>query len=264
MHVQSQRLPKWPPMFVWERFLKNCLHVFPSFALNILSAQRTVWMTNVLFLHDVRRCCWQLRAGSVQNSDFTRFQSSCSDVAVLNCLDFQRSSISCIALYCTAQTDCISSRPPKLKSFLLKSNGIEVSGQRKILQESPMHQAREKPKAGLLCRYLYIAAMLEPICWTSLKIRCRCCNWPWKASCSLSTLFSLFRVACFSEWRQESSLLLKLASFQLEPMQSVENKRGSDPSGLGSLHIVLQDIFLFCAFFRYLLSGKLPVSFPGL
>ena len=47
-------------------------------------------------------------------------------------------------------------------------------------------------------------------------------------------------------------------------MQSVENKRGSGPSGFGSLHIVLQDIFSFCAFFRYLLSSKLLVTFPGL
>jgi len=70
-------------------------------------------------------------------------------------------------------------------------------------------------------------------------------------------------VSANGDKRAESSLLLKLASFKLEPMQSVENKRGSDPR-LGSLHIVLQDIFLFCAFFRYLLSGKLPVSFPGL
>lgn len=206
MHVQSQRLPKSPPMFVWERFLKNCLHVFPSFALNILSAQRTVWM-NVLFLHDVRRCCWQLRAGSVQNSDFARFQSSCSDVAVLNCLDFQRSSIHrlhCTILHCTDGLYIL--KTTKAEEFVVEIQqcGIEVSGQRKILQESPMHQTREKQKAGLLCRYLYIAAMLEAICWTWLKIRCRCCNWPWKASCSLSTLFSLFRVACFSEWRQES------------------------------------------------------------
>ena len=242
MHVQSQRLPKSPPMFVWERFLKNCFACFSKFCFEyfVCTEDRVNerWKSSMMWGGAVGS--YVLEAFKTQisldgygsipiNTIFSgmnihlpailmftrgtrfwhtaRFQSSCSDVAVLNCLDFQRSSIyrlHCTILHCT--DGLYNLKTTKAEEFVVEIQlcGIEVSGQRKILQESPMHQAREKQKAGLLCRYLYIAAMLEPICWTSLKIRCRCCNWPWKASCSLSTLFSLFRVVCFSKWRQES------------------------------------------------------------
>ena len=60
---------------------------------------------------------------------------------------------------------------------------------------------------------------------------------------------------------QRAAFCLSLPAVnQLEPMQSVENKRWSDPSGLGSLRIVLQDIFWCCAFCDIYFSGKLPVA----
>jgi hypothetical protein len=59
------------PNVCLRALLEELFACFPKFCFEYFVS--TEDRVNVLFLHDVRRCCWQLRAGSVQNSDFARW-----------------------------------------------------------------------------------------------------------------------------------------------------------------------------------------------